>query len=384
MKRRLIVNSRTAAPATALLLSSDHEWIRAVEGAMTTLGRRVVQTASSRDAMVDVSGLHPFHHMLVDPSAAGDNLPSLIDLTCGEADSGVDLIVLGSAHIAGVHAVTRPDPAMIASALLLPAGQCHCPRDEKLVPTQIAPMLQDGSLRVRFQPIVRMADRAVIGFELLARLNRPTCGTIPPGRFVPLVEQLGLGLALTRGVVGTGLAALPSLAGGSIAVNLPLDVLVKAETVAIIAELIGAAGVPAAKVIIELTESQRVTDVPGLERAVGHWRDAGFRLAIDDAGRGVPNHRALFRLPFDFVKLDKSVVRQALRSAPARTYLTRTVTAARRENLSIIAEGLEEPAAWDMLAQLDVDAAQGFLIGRPLPLGAVPAWRAGWERTDAF
>ena len=373
------MNPPTATPAPALLVADDLGWVRAVESAADTLGRDVVRMGSAAEAITVISRQHPFRQLLAHPESAGGLFACLVDLTCNEADSGVDLIVLGPESVIGAHQVARPDPVLIASALLLPPRQGRPSARDPIDPADLESLLAGSAIRVRYQPIVTMADRAVFGFELLARLDHPTLGMVPPARFIPIAERMGLGMALTQAVARPGLAGFAGLEDAPVALNIPLNVLQADWTVPVIAEIAAQAGVPAASVIIELTESQRVNDPSGLRDAVERWHAAGFRLAIDDAGPGVPNHRALFKLPFDFVKLDKSVVRQALRSAPARAYLVRTVAAAHEQGLTVIAEGLEDEAAWDLLSGLEVEAAQGFMIGRPMPPAAIPAWRSGWS-----
>ena len=369
----------TTRDTSALLLADDPVWVGAATLAARAARRDCVRARTPADAMALLAGAHRFSHLMIEPVAAGGEMPTLVAMACGEAESGVDLVVLGAGSAnCHAHEVARPDPAAIGRALQLPPGACRAPDAASMGQDELSLLMGSGSVLIRLQPLARLADRGIMGFEALARLKTSACGTLAPRRFVPSIEELGLAATLMRAVARAAFAAWPLLDGAALALNLPLDVLTAPETAPALDRMRAEAGLPCNQVIIELTETQRVLDGPALLTALKVWRAAGYHLAIDDAGPDLPNHRALFRLPFDYVKLDKSVVRSALLSAAARTYLSRTVAVAHGQGLSVIAEGVEDGAAWDMLQDLGVDIAQGFMIGRPLPLGAVPAWRAAW------
>ncbi len=131
--------------------------------------------------------------------------------------------------------------------------------------------------------------------------------------------------------------------------------------------------------LIELTESRPVVDLPGLSAAMDRWRAAGYRVAIDDMGPEMMNQIELFDLPFSVVKLDKHVVLRSEHDPLARSYLQRTVDNAHARSLSVIAEGIENEAMWRRMLELGVEHAQGFLIGRAMPANALPSWLSAWS-----
>ena len=106
------------------------------------------------------------------------------------------------------------------------------------------------------------------------------------------------------------------------------------------------------RLLIELTESRPVSDIPSLTAALEHWRSAGYRVAIDDMGPDMVNQLDLFDLPFNVVKLDKQVVLRSETDPFAQSYLQRTVENARRRSLSIIAEGIENGAMWNRMRDM--------------------------------
>lgn len=243
-------------------------------------------------------------------------------------------------------------------------------------------------IETRYQPIVRLADRKPVAVEVLARMNHPVRGTLLPHLFVPQMEDAGLAPALTEAVTRRAFADMSSSSlvshGLEIALNFPLDVLLVPQAMVLLDAQRRIAGIEAAQVIIELTESRPVEDVPGLRRAIERLRAAGYGVVIDDIQPEVPKLRALMDLPFTGVKLDKDLV-LVLATDPGLLDFTRDIVGvAKSRGLTVTAEGVEDAAAWERLLGLGVDMAQGFLIARPLLAVAVPVWLRRWSKRRHF
>ncbi len=137
--------------------------------------------------------------------------------------------------------------------------------------------------------------------------------------------------------------------------------------------------------MIELTESQPITELARLGHATECLRALGYGLAIDDVGPNIRDYRALLTLSFTSLKLDRHLVADAMTNDADRVFLLRTLDAARAAGLRIVAEGIQDTATWDGMAAWGVDQAQGFLVGRPLPADAVRPWLSDWrERHQAL
>jgi len=151
--------------------------------------------------------------------------------------------------------------------------------------------LKGAMIETRYQPIVGIADRSPIGLEALVRLNHPEQGTLAPDLFVPQIEHAGLAAELTGLVSARAFGDLrgPSLAGRGLrmSVNFPLDVLLMPAALDRLEEQREAAGVAASCIIIELTESRPVNDIPILRRSLERLRMLGYGAAIDDVGPAV-------------------------------------------------------------------------------------------------
>jgi EAL domain-containing protein (putative c-di-GMP-specific phosphodiesterase class I) len=387
-------NQENAGPAL-LLLSDNAGWTESTRAEAAALGIVwLLAVRDAPDALALLSGGQRFTHLLLHPAAADDLLPDLIGLTAGEAESGIATLLLGTGGDAARHLpgggratlVAAPTPGWLGPALALsePAAAglaAGLPLDDLLA------ALAAGRLQTRYQPVVRIADGLPIGLEVLARLEYPGLGTLPPDCFVPRIEAAGFATALARVVVRRAFAdwragALPAL-GVRLGVNLPLEVLLLPGTAAHLEAWRAEAAIPPGSITVELTETHPV-DRPDLLRPVlGVLGDAGYRLAIDDVGPAMANPDALFALPFTSMKLDKEVVRASAGSAAALRFIERAAAAARRAGLLVIAEGVETVADWARMERLGVDAAQGFLIARPLTAAAVAIWHAAWSRRRA-
>jgi EAL domain-containing protein (putative c-di-GMP-specific phosphodiesterase class I) len=244
--------------------------------------------------------------------------------------------------------------------------------------------LIEARIQTLYQPIVRMSDRQPVGLEVLARLDHPDHGTVEPDSFVPDMEKAGLGGLLFEAVVRRAFldwheAGIDRL-GLTLAVNLPLDVLMRPDAIAWLEGECARGGIPPEKIIIELTESQEIADLPQLAEAVRTLRFHGFGLAIDDVGPDVRDHSPLLDLPFTMLKLDRSLVRAAGNGGPDATFLEVAMAAARRAGLVVIGEGVENDAMWHHLAASGVDQVQGYLVSHPLTAGEVVAWCAAWPK----
>ena len=250
--------------------------------------------------------------------------------------------------------------------------------------------LQDAlcgsSLQARYQPIVRLADRAPVSLEVLARLDRSGRGMLEPGEFVPQMELAGLAASLTRAVTACAFADYARHLDGldmAIALNFPLDVLLLPEALDSLTAEREAAGIPVARVAIELTESQPVSDLDKADFArlmltLQALREAGYRLLVDDLSPAIPDIPTLLTLPFAALKLDRGVVQDAAQDAAAAAFVADVIARARAAGMMVVAEGVEDQATWERLHAAGADFAQGFLVARPLRAEEVGGWQARW------
>jgi EAL domain-containing protein (putative c-di-GMP-specific phosphodiesterase class I) len=373
-----------------LLVSHGDTWTAAVKAAAREIGASVLDAGcSARAAMARlVSGRARFSHLLVQPSCAGgSSLGALLGLTSGEVASGTRMLLLGETdHRAPTVAVIpSPDPGAVRHALAFGAD---AERGGGMDVAELRAALAGSMIETRYQPIVRLADRAPVSLEALARLNHPARGTLSPDLFVPQAEDAGLAGLLTEAVAARVFADI-HLTGVAwrdltVSLNFPLDVLLAPGMIERMEAQRAAHHVPAARIVIEMTESQPVTEPATLALAIQRISDAGYPVMLDDLTRATPNLDALLDLPFSVVKLDKAPVTGSAEDAAEREFIRHVVARAAPRGVAVVAEGVEDAATWTRMRDLGVDQAQGFLISRALPRAAVELWLQSWPDNAAL
>jgi diguanylate cyclase (GGDEF)-like protein len=268
-------------------------------------------------------------------------------------------------HRLGV-AVYSPDEDDSSPARLVLLGDLH------------RALAVGGELELHYQPKVDLRSRQTVGFEALMRWRHPTRGLLPPDLFIPLAEQSGLIHDVTRFALTTAVAQLAVWRDAGrrvpVAVNLSAHDVTSQTVVELIERLLEEFDVPAALLEVEITETALVADrsrvVPVLERLSA----IGVRVAIDDFGIGNTSISQLLDLPVDLLKIDRMFVTDlaADKRDGSELVVKAMVDLAHSFGLHVVAEGVEDAATADLLRELDVDHAQGFLFAAALPPDDLP------------
>jgi EAL domain-containing protein (putative c-di-GMP-specific phosphodiesterase class I) len=263
-----------------------------------------------------------------------------------------------------VAAIEEECPTAWVDAQL--ATRQHRSRQDLVVaPADVEAILSGRLVRTVLQPIVRMRDRAVLGYEALARgpqgspLERPDLlfeAAHAAGRTVEM-ELLCAELALER-----TLGKLP--AGRFLTINLGPDTLARAAAVLPLAGR--------TEVMMELTEHLPLGEAVGLADAVARLRALGIGLALDDTGCGFADMHTAGVLRPEIVKLCITVIRNADKGSPYIAAICETTERLRELGCRVLAEGVETEAQHAALADCRIELAQGWLYGRPAPVDAVP------------
>ncbi len=226
-------------------------------------------------------------------------------------------------------------------------------------------------LTVDYQPQVDLATGHVVGVEALARWRHPELGTIGPDEFVPLAEHSGLITPLTMLVLRTALQDAEQLQSSPgdfrVAVNISPRSLLDRGFVDEVALELERVTVPPAALTLEITESSLMTDPEQAVAALTRLRSIGVRLSVDDLGTGYSSLAYLLKLPVDEVKIDRSFV-ATLPDPAAEVVVGAIIDLGHRLHRQVVAEGIEDERAYDQLRELGCDLAQGYWMGRPMPL----------------
>ena len=132
-------------------------------------------------------------------------------------------------------------------------------------------------------------------------------------------------------------------------------------------------GIAPERIIFEVVETEKMADHDHLRRILAHYREKGFRVALDDVGSGYSGLSLLGDLDPDMIKIDRELVRKAAESATHRGICASLVGLGRDHGHLVLAEGVETEAEWRVMEELGVDLFQGFLFGRPSPIPALTA-----------
>lgn len=253
----------------------------------------------------------------------------------------------------------------------------NSPRKLALV-SELRNVIENEGLEIHYQPKMEMATGRVIGVEALVRWPHPVEGLVPPDEFVPIAERTGLIGPLTDFVLRTALAQCQQWdeAGHdlSVAINLSARSLLDADLVEDIARAITESGLPASKLVLEITETSVMSDAEYAMQVLQRLSAMGLTLAIDDFGTGYSSLSYLKRLPVDEVKIDKSFVLNMQEDENDAVIVRSIVDLAGNLGLRVVAEGVETANAWDALRDMGCDIAQGYFISRPLPADQLSAW----------
>jgi diguanylate cyclase (GGDEF)-like protein len=239
--------------------------------------------------------------------------------------------------------------------------------------------LEREELRVHYQPVVTLAEGRMTGMEALLRWKHPERGWISPGVFIPVAEESDLILALGDWVlrratrdVAERLQALPE--DFELHVNVSVRQLIQSDFGHTLQGILRDAGLPAAHLTLEITESLLLVQDVATEEHLRQLRTLGVKIAIDDFGTGYSSLAYLQRLPFDCLKVDQSFVRNLSKSAQDAAIVTAVLRMAEGLGVSAVAEGVETEAEAQRLRELGCPRAQGYHYGKPQE---IDAWLPG-------
>lgn len=243
--------------------------------------------------------------------------------------------------------------------------------DRLMLESDLRRSLERGEIKVLFQPIVRLEDRTVAGFEALLRWDHPKLGRISPSTFIPIAEETGF-------IVQLGNFAIERTALELAAWQRSLDVeppifasvnvssrqLLRHDLLHDVKTVIARTGVLPSSLKLELTESLVMENPEYAAQMLARIHELGAGLSLDDFGTGYSALSYLQRFPFDTIKIDQSFVRQMGKGS---TVILRSIVKMAQElGLAIVAEGAESEEDAQALQELGCDYAQGFVFGEPM------------------
>ncbi len=237
---------------------------------------------------------------------------------------------------------------------------------------------------LHLQPKVDMRSGAIVGAEALTRWQHPERGLLAPGAFLPLLEGTELEIGFGQWVVGAALGLLEALAAQGL--TLPVSINISALHLQhggfadwMAQMLAQRPGIDPHLVEIEITESAALYDISAVAATLTQLRELGVSVSLDDFGTGYSSLTYLRRLPMDTLKIDQSFVHGMMGDPGDLAIVQGVIGLARSFGYRVIAEGVETIEQGQMLQQLGCAQAQGYCIGRPMPMEQFVEWAAQWQ-----
>jgi EAL domain-containing protein (putative c-di-GMP-specific phosphodiesterase class I) len=295
--------------------------------------------------------------------------------------SGMDQRVLASAEQLGIRRGLAmvgilQKPIMLADLEAILMQHQHTPR----LPTEeeLRRAIDRAQLLVHYQPKSTLRDGRwqMIGVEGLIRWQHPDLDLVYPDAFIPLAEQTGLIAALTDFVLQEGVRQLGIWRGQGVeldlAVNLSPRLVRELDFPDRLAELMREHRLDNSRLTLEITETAALEDPTRTRDILTRLRVKNFGLSLDDFGTGYSSLTQLYRMPFNELKVDKSLGIELHQSREARTIVRSLIELGHNLGLKVCTEGVETAAALQFLEVAGSDFVQGYFLGRPMPAAAIP------------
>lgn len=228
----------------------------------------------------------------------------------------------------------------------------------------------EEELQVLYQPIVDVAQKAIVKAEALVRWPHLARGSVPPPEFISLAEETGMIVPLTRAVMERVCNDIAELGDAlppdfRVSINLSGVNFMDAQLIPTVRAVLDGAGVPASRIEFELTETVLMRDLDYATLILAQLREMGIRVAVDDFGTGYSSLAYLRRLAVNTLKIDRSFVGE-LNEGQGVAIVKAVIGLAHSLGLEVVAEGVETAAQLEALREQGCDLIQGYLFARPM------------------
>jgi diguanylate cyclase (GGDEF)-like protein/PAS domain S-box-containing protein len=243
--------------------------------------------------------------------------------------------------------------------------------EKTLLEARLRQAIQNNELRLYYQPEYNLTTGQIDGFEALVRWQSPDYGMVPPLRFIPLAEEMGLIVAIGNWVLKTACAFNQELYAHCqkrlrTSVNISVVQLVQEDLVQIVKDVLDETGLPPEYLELELTESVLMERFEENTRKLQSLRAMGVRIALDDFGSGYSSLTYLKKLPITALKMDKTFIDDIAVGDNNVTITGSIIEMAHELGLVVVAEGVETEEQFAYLKHKGCDIIQGYLISQPL------------------
>ena len=255
-------------------------------------------------------------------------------------------------------------------------------RDRRVLHQDLSMAIKNGEMSLYYQPQAAagatVAESEVIGFEALARWLHPVRGFVSPGDFIPIAEESGLIVEMGEWLLREACREAASWAAPlQIAVNLSPAQFTHGDLVSLVHSILLETGLAPGRLELEITEGVLIEDFDRGLALLRRLKALGVRISMDDFGSGYSSLSYLQAFPFDKIKIDRAFVMNLGRNPQSAAIVRAVIHLGHGLEMSIVAEGVETQQQLGFLSEEGCDAVQGYLIGRPAPIGQFAALVGG-------
>ena len=245
----------------------------------------------------------------------------------------------------------------------------HYINEKLLLSNELRLALKENQFELYYQPIVDMKSGDTVSCEALIRWNHPERGLIPPDDFIPYAEENNLIIAIGDWVIDTACKQYKkfNLDIKDIAINISSKQFIQEDFVDKIVQTVKRNNMEASSLKLELTESVAIENLSDTVEKMNLLKSHGFKIAMDDFGTGYSSLSYLKNLPFDFIKIDRSFIKDMLENDGDASLVKTILAISKQYSFSVIAEGVETQQNVDFLQNLNCDYYQGFIKSKPVP-----------------
>ncbi|MCP3461140.1 EAL domain-containing protein [Bradyrhizobium sp. CCGUVB23] len=247
-------------------------------------------------------------------------------------------------------------------------------RDRRVLHQDLSKAIKNGELSLAFQPQGvaghTVAESEIIGFEALARWQHPVRGQVSPAEFIPIAEESGLIVEMGEWILRQACREAASWAKPlQVAVNLSPAQFAHGDVVGLVHSILLETGLSPGRLELEITEGVLIEDFDRGLALLRRLKALGVRISMDDFGSGYSSLSYLQAFPFDKIKIDRAFVINLGRNPQSAAIVRAVIDLGHGLEMSIIAEGVETIEQLAFLAKEGCDGVQGYLLGKPLPIG---------------
>ncbi|MFC3093469.1 EAL domain-containing protein [Alteromonas sediminis] len=242
-----------------------------------------------------------------------------------------------------------------------------------LIETELRGAMNKGEIAVHYQPQISVKSGDIIGVEALVRWNSAKLGAVSPADFIPIAENTGIIRELGSYIIYKAMSDIKALNDNlpvplNVSINISPKQLMESDFVDSVMQASRELGLDSQWVTLEITENVLISDLSVVQPTLEALKNNGFKISLDDFGTGFSSLSYLSNLPLNEIKIDRSFIDKFLSSSHSESLVKTIIAIGEFCHLSVVAEGVETQAQFDLLSEYHCDAVQGYLFYKPLPL----------------